>query len=98
AAQIVTHHLGKYLPGKPAVMVQYMPGAPHLLATSHVFNVAKHDGLTVLAANPTVAIAQLSKVEQVRFDVRKFLWIGSSGADGVAFSIRSALPHNTSEE
>src|SRR5262245_64618772 len=75
AAQIVAHHLGKYLPGKPAVIMQYMPGAAHLLATNHVFNVAKPDGLTILAANPNVAIAQLSKVEQVRFDVRKFLWI-----------------------
>jgi tripartite-type tricarboxylate transporter receptor subunit TctC len=98
AAQIVAHHLGKYLPGKPAVVVQFMPGAAHLLATNHVFNIAKPDGLTLLAANPNVAIAQLSKVEQVRFDVRKFLWLGSSGADGVAFSIRSDLPYKSFDE
>jgi tripartite-type tricarboxylate transporter receptor subunit TctC len=98
AAQIVAHHLGKYLPGKPAVIVQHMPGAAHLLATNNVFNVAKPDGLTILASNPNVAIAQLSKVEQVRFDVRKFQWIGSSGADGVALSIRSDLPYKTFDE
>jgi hypothetical protein len=40
-----------------------MPGAAHLLATNNVFNLAKPDGLTILAANPNVAIAQLSKVE-----------------------------------
>jgi tripartite-type tricarboxylate transporter receptor subunit TctC len=98
AAQIVAHHMGKYLPGKPTVIVQNMPGAAHLLATNHVFNIAKPDGLTLLAANPNVAIAQLSKVEQVRFDVQKFQWIGSSGADGVAFSIRSDLPFKTFAE
>jgi len=98
AAQVVAHHLGKYLPGNPAVVVQLMPGAAHLLATNNVFNVAKPDGLTILAANPNVAIAQLSKVEQVRFDVRKFQWLGSSGADGVAFSIRSDLPYKTFDE
>ena len=98
AAQIVAHHLGKYLPGKPVVIIQHMPGAAHLLATNNVFNVAKPDGLTVLASNPNVAIAQLSKLEQVRFDVRKFLWLGSSGADGVAFSVRSELPYKTFEE
>src|SRR5882672_2004586 len=98
AAQIVSHHLGKYLPGKPAVILQHMPGAAHLLATNNVFNVAKPDGLTILAANPNVAIAQLSKVEQVRFDVRKFQWLGSSGADGAAFSIRSDLPYKTFDE
>jgi tripartite-type tricarboxylate transporter receptor subunit TctC len=98
AAQIVAHHLGKHLPGKPAVIVQHMPGAAHLLATNNVFNSAKPDGLTILAANPNVAIAQLSKVEQVRFDVRKFQWLGSSGADGVMFSIRPDLPYKTVDE
>src|SRR4029434_6916059 len=98
AAQIVAHHLGKYIPGNPAVIVQHVPGAAHLLATNNVFNISTSDGLTILAANPNVAIAQLSKVEQVRFDVLKFLWIGSSGADGVAFSIRSALPYKSFDE
>src|SRR5688572_23718541 len=98
ASQVVAHHLGKYIPGKPAVIVQQMPGAAHLLATNSVFNSAKPDGLTILAANPNVAIAQLSKVEQVRFDVRKFQWLGSSGADGVALSIRSDLPYKTFDE
>ena len=98
AAQIVAQNLGKYIPGKPAVILQHMPGAAHLLATNHVFNVAKPDGLTLLAANPNVAIAQLSKVEQVRFDVRKFQWIGSSGADGVALSIRADLPYKTFDD
>lgn len=98
AAQIVAHHLGKYIPGKPAAVVQFMPGAAHLLATNHVFNVAKPDGLTLLAANPNVGIAQLSKVEQARFDVRKFQWLGSSGADGVALSIRADLPYKTFDD
>ena len=88
ATQIVAHHLGKYIPGKPAVIVQEMPGAAHLLATNQVFNVAKPDGLTILASNPQVAVAQLAKVEHVRFDVRKFNWLGSTGPDGVALSVR----------
>jgi tripartite-type tricarboxylate transporter receptor subunit TctC len=98
ATQIVAHHLGKYIPGKPTVIVQEMPGAAHLLATNHVFNVAKPDGLTLLASNPNVAIAQLAKVEQVRFDVRKFHWLGSTGADGVALSIRADLPYKNFED
>ena len=98
AALIVAHHLGKYIPGKPAVILQHMPGAAHLLATNNVFNVAKPDGLTILAANPNVAIAQMSKIPQVRFDIRKFHWLGSSGADGVMFSIRPDLPYKTFDE
>src|SRR5688572_31697760 len=98
ASQVVAHHLGKYIPGKPTVIVQHMPGAAHLLATNNVFNISKPDGLTILAVNPNVATDQLSKVEQVRFDVRKFQWLGSAGADGVALSIRSDLPYKTFDE
>jgi tripartite-type tricarboxylate transporter receptor subunit TctC len=98
AARIVARHLGKYLPGNPTVIVQNMTGAAHLVATNHVYNVAKADGLTLLAANPNVGIAQLTKVEAARFDVRRFQWIGSSGADGVALSIRSDLPYKSWDE
>ncbi len=98
AARIVTRHLGKYIPGKPNVVLQNMPGAAHLVATNHVYTVAKPDGLTLLAANPSVGIAQLTKVQAVRFDLRKFEWLGSSGADGVAMAIRPDLPFKTWQE
>jgi len=98
AARIIARHLGKYLPGNPAVNVQPMLGGAHIVASNHVFNVAKPDGLTLLAANPNIAIAQLIKVDGVRFDVRKFEWLGSSGSDGVVLTIRSDLPYKSFEE
>ena len=98
AARIVTRHLGRHLPGQPNVVLQNMPGAAHLVATNHVYTVAKPDGLTLLAANPSVGIAQLTKVDGARFDLRRFEWLGSSGADGVAMSIRPDLPYKTWQE
>jgi tripartite-type tricarboxylate transporter receptor subunit TctC len=98
AARIVTRHLGKHVPGEPNVVLQNMPGAAHLVATNHVYTVAKPDGLTLLAANPSVGIAQLTKVDGARFDLRSFEWLGSSGADGVAMSIRPDLPYKTWDE
>jgi tripartite-type tricarboxylate transporter receptor subunit TctC len=98
AARIVTRHLGKHVPGQPNVVLQNMPGAAHLVATNHVYTVAKPDGLTLLAANPSVGIAQLTKVDGARFDLRSFEWLGSSGADGVAMSIRPDLPYQTWDE
>lgn len=98
AARIIAHHLGKYIAGNPTVIVQSMPGGAHIVATNYVFNVARPDGLTLLAANPNVAIAQLIKVDGVRFDVRKFEWLGSSGSDSVVMTIRADLPYTTFEE
>ena len=98
AARIIAQHLGKYIAGNPTVIVQSMPGGGHIVATNHVFNVARPDGLTLLAGNPNVAIAQLIKVDGVRFDVRNFEWLGSSGSDSVVMTIRADLPYNSFEE
>jgi len=98
AARIIAQYIGKYIPGNPAVLVQPMLGGAHIVATNNVFNTAKPDGLTLLAANPNIAIAQLIKVDGVRFDVRKFEWLGSSGSDGVVLTIRADLPYKSFEE
>ena len=71
-----------------------MPGGAHLNATNNVYNVADADGLTILA--PTrIAMAQLAKVQQVRFDVRQFQWLGSTGPDGTLFAVRASLPYKS---
>ncbi|HEV8342879.1 MAG TPA: tripartite tricarboxylate transporter substrate-binding protein [Candidatus Binatia bacterium] len=98
AARIIAQYLGKYIPGNPTVIVQPMLGGAHIVASNHVFNTAKPDGLTLLAANPNIAVAQLIKVDGVRFDVSKYEWIGSSGADGVVLTVRSDLPYKTFDD
>lgn len=98
AAQLVGRHLGKYIPGNPTVINRQMPGGAHLNATNNIFNVAEADGLSILAANPNVAMGQLAKLPNVRFDANKFIWLGSSGPDGVMFSIRAGLPYKTFQE
>jgi tripartite-type tricarboxylate transporter receptor subunit TctC len=95
SAQILARHMGQYIPGNPAVILRQMPGGAHLNATNYVFNVADPDGLTILAANPQVAMAQLFKMPAVRFDARQFIWIGSSGSDAALFAIHPALPYKT---
>lgn len=95
---ILSRHLGRYIPGNPTVILRQMPGGAHLNATNHVFNVAEADGLTILGANPAIAMAQLSKVQAVRFDVRQFQWLGSTGPDGTLFAIRTSLPYKSFKE
>lgn len=95
SAQFLTRHLGRHIPGQPTVVLRQMPGGAHLNATNYVFNVAEPDGLTILAANPQVAMAQLFSMPAVRFDVRKFVWLGSSGADAAMLAIHPDLPYKT---
>ena len=94
-AQLLARHLGRHLPGHPTGIAQQMPGGAHLVATNFVYNVAPADGLTILAVNPQVAVAQLTRSPVVRFDIRKFEWLGSTGSDGVLLAIRPDLPYRT---
>src|SRR4030088_2544376 len=98
AGQIVAQHLGRYIPGNPTVIFRQMPGGAHLGATGYVYTATEPDGLTILAANPGVGMAELAPLPQVRFDILKFEWLGSSGSDGSLLSIRADLPYKTFKE
>jgi tripartite-type tricarboxylate transporter receptor subunit TctC len=97
-AQLVSRHLGRFIPGNPIVILRQMPGGAHLVASGHVYNVPEPDGLTLLAANPAIAMAQLAKVKSVRFDVLQYQWLGSTGPDGMLFGIRADMPYKTFED
>jgi tripartite-type tricarboxylate transporter receptor subunit TctC len=95
---LISRHIGRFIPGNPSVILRQMPGGAHLNATNHVYNVADADGLTILGSNPAIAMAQLAKVKQVRFDVRQFQWLGSTGPDGTLFAVRANLPYKSFQD
>src|SRR5215813_7468675 len=42
--RVLARHLGKHLPGQPAVVVSNMPGAASIRAANYLYNVAPRDG------------------------------------------------------
>lgn len=92
-ARLVALYLPKYLPGNPAVIIQNMSGANSIIAANYVYNQAKSDGLTIGVFNRNLVVGQLVNVEGMRFDMRKFAWIGSISSETTILAIRNDMPY-----
>lgn len=73
----IAHHIIKHIPGHPTVTVENMTGAGSLVAANYLYNNAKPDGLTVANWNSAFVLNQALGDPNVRFDARKFGWIGA---------------------
>ncbi|HXG50971.1 MAG TPA: tripartite tricarboxylate transporter substrate-binding protein [candidate division Zixibacteria bacterium] len=88
-ARLVARHIGKHIPGNPEIIVQNMPGAGSVIATNYVYAVAKPDGLTLGMPSANIYMDQLTGRGEVKFDVRRFNWIGTQDKRHLVFYIRS---------
>src|SRR6266508_1919786 len=73
----VARHIGRHLPGNPAVIAQNMPGAGSYTATSYIFNIAPKDGTVLGIIARDAALGPLSGATGARFDPTKLSWIGT---------------------
>jgi len=97
-ARILARHLPRYIPGKPTVIVENMPGASGMIGANYVYNMAKPDGLTIGAINRVTPSAQLLKIEGAKFDMLKYAWIGSAAVETSVLAVRADLPYKTFED
>lgn len=80
-ARLLAQHLGRYIPGGPAVIVRNMPGSGGLRAANYLFNLAPKDGTAIATfAHDLVLVGELGQNQNVRFDTGKFIWLGSSSS------------------
>jgi tripartite-type tricarboxylate transporter receptor subunit TctC len=77
SARTVARHMGKHIPGNPSIVVENMTGAGSLIAANYTYNSAKPDGLFVGIWNSALVLRQALGDKAMRFDARKFGWIGA---------------------
>jgi tripartite-type tricarboxylate transporter receptor subunit TctC len=101
-ARLVARHIGRHIPGGPTVVVQNMPGAGSLRAANFLYGAAASDGATFgLIARDMPLAAVLRTIAGVRFDPRRFTWLGSSSNftnDAYILMVRKDAPVKSLDE
>lgn len=93
AGRLAARHLGKYIPGHPNIIAQNMPGAGGIVSANYLANIAKPDGLTILAVNRANYLEQMVGRPEVKLDFRKLNWVGSFNRAPMMIACRKDSPH-----
>jgi tripartite-type tricarboxylate transporter receptor subunit TctC len=93
--RLFAKYMGKYIPGQPEIIVQNMPGGGSVIAANHVYNVGKPDGLMLVMPLNGVYIDQFVGRNEVKFDMRKFRFIGSPVTESIIFYMRADAPYKS---
>lgn len=75
--RVLAAHLGKHIPGNPAVVPENMPGAGSLKAANYIFNVAPKDGTVIGTFARGLPMEPLIGNSSTHFDASTFSWLGS---------------------
>jgi tripartite-type tricarboxylate transporter receptor subunit TctC len=80
-AQVLSRHMGKYIPGQPNIVAQHMPGAGGLIVANYVYSNAPRDGSEFAITSRTAALEPLLGNQNAKFDARRFNWIGTANIE-----------------
>jgi len=81
--RLVARHIGRHIPGQPAVVAKNMPGAGGLASANYLYNRASKDGTEILTVQNGLPFERLFHSlspdgKNALFDATKFGWIGSA--------------------
>ena len=97
-ARLFARTMGKFIPGNPNMLVQNMPGAGSMVAANYLYGIAKPDGLTIGMFQTHLYLMQMVGHSEVKFDVRRFHWLGSQEKGQMMLYLRADTPFKSIED
>ena len=90
--RLIAKYLSKHLDA--TVIVKNVPGAGDIIGANQLF-AAKPDGLTIGTFNTGLIYAQLVGQPGIKFDLRKFSWIGKAASDSRVIYVGVKTPYKS---
>jgi len=88
-ARLVQRHLGRYVPGAPAIVAQNMPGAGSLRSVM-ALNSSPEDGTAMVHFSSALLTEAITAPDKVKLDFRSYAFIGNVSEDVRVCYVRSA--------
>jgi len=96
--RLIARHFAQYVPGKPSTVVQNMPGAAMLISANYIFNSAPRDGTSIGHWSGPLILQQLMGNPAVKFEGRKFNWVGMPTPDSLVCILTERSGIKTAED
>jgi tripartite-type tricarboxylate transporter receptor subunit TctC len=76
-ANALAPYLSAHIPGRPRIIIQYMPGAGGIRAMNYLYSAAPKDGTRIAMVHAMSPYQPLFGVDAAKYDPRKMNWLGS---------------------
>jgi tripartite-type tricarboxylate transporter receptor subunit TctC len=93
--QLIAAHWKRHIPGNPTLMCQHRPGAGGTLGAAYMYNVAPRDGTAIGEIQSASVLAPA--LRKMKFDVKKFVWLGSMTSEPSVIAVWHKAPATTVE-
>jgi tripartite-type tricarboxylate transporter receptor subunit TctC len=87
-SRLMARHMGKHIPGNPAIIVENMTGGATLIAAKYLHSSAKPDGLTFGIFNGALILGRVLGMKGIDFDVRELEYLGVPVQDSTVCALR----------
>jgi tripartite-type tricarboxylate transporter receptor subunit TctC len=94
ATRLIARHMERHVPGT-RFMVVNKPGAGGMIAANELYNRSKPDGLTMSTMNTGALFGIATGNDALKFDLRKFIFVGQAFDEAQTVYMRSATPYTS---
>jgi tripartite-type tricarboxylate transporter receptor subunit TctC len=96
--RLLSDVIRQYIPGKPKIVMQFMPGGGGTKQANYLYNIAPKDGTWIGFPLKYIAVSQMLGRKGLKYDAAKFRYLGSLGPINSAVAILKAKAPATTIE
>ena len=90
-ARLLARYIGQYIPGKPRVVVENMPGASSLKSVQYLDSGAPTDGTVFTAFSSGLVTESLTRPDHIPVNLNNYAWIGNLSQEVRVCYVRAGL-------